>query len=75
MGGFISLFLFSLFSLFLDNLKPSDCIGKGKAPRSGSLRVCLWACIIYNLILNFIPVPHLAVKFKPPKLNIFGKGC
>ena len=63
------LFFFFLFSLFflLDKLKLSDYrlsrAGAGRKP------ACLWACIIYNLILNFASVGHLRVKIFTPKLR------
>jgi hypothetical protein len=61
---FIFLFFFSLFS----GLKLSDC----RVSRAGAGRkpACLWACIIYNLILNFAPVGHLRVKIFTPKLRV-----
>jgi len=44
------------FPLFIFFISYPSRAGAGRKP------ACLWACIIYHLILNFAPVGHLRVK-------------
>jgi len=70
-AGSLLFFFFLSFSSFflLDKLKLSDYRERPSRAGAGRKPACLWACIIYNLILNFAPVGHLRVKIFTPKLR------